>query len=275
MENRFEHTPPEEQQGWGKYATPPPLPGQLNSQRSQNPPQVSLCVKVQEMLPHLLEHDGEIRPEMASHIYGHLTTCANCAQEFDAMHRVVSLLETLPPVEMPMDFSGIIMQQIYAEAPVSHKLAAPSRLADAVTTSVETTQAVAQQTEQTTVSVEQQAVTHIGIQLWERLTITGIFAAMISFLLSTKWGQNMLGSNLEVASSWTEQVCNELRRIPILTWVVTGVFSVLSQAGNLLQQTYRNLGPIAARGLMIDVALVAAAYYYLVVRRQRGQRLSV
>ena len=62
MENRFDHTSPEEQQGWGAYATPPPVPGQLNSPRSLAG-QASLCARVREMLPALLENDGEIRPD--------------------------------------------------------------------------------------------------------------------------------------------------------------------------------------------------------------------
>src|SRR5438067_387098 len=101
MENRFEHTPPEEQQGWGAYATPPPYPDQQNSYHSELPQGMNLCARVRDMLPSLLENDGEIRPEMAAALYGHLAVCPGCAREFEEMQRVVAVLEALPPAEMP------------------------------------------------------------------------------------------------------------------------------------------------------------------------------
>src|ERR1043165_2965068 len=99
MENRFEQTPPEEQQGRGAYATPPPVSGAQNipaditpqylrhSVTPQLPQDVSLCQRVQEKLPYLLENDGEITPHLAKALYGHLAVCPNCSREFDESQR--------------------------------------------------------------------------------------------------------------------------------------------------------------------------------------------
>lgn len=135
MENRFDHNQPEEQ-GWGNYVTPPGTPGR-NSYRpgtpGTNPLETALCHRVREMLPHLLENDGEIRPEMARQVYAHLSVCAGCAGEFDEMERVIKLMDKMPPVEMPQDFSQIIMQRILSpDGPIPQRppLRVPLNLAD-------------------------------------------------------------------------------------------------------------------------------------------------
>src|SRR5258708_1114651 len=65
MENRFEHSQPEEQ-GWGAYVTPPRYTGPEHTEPSVRRTQTGLCARVVEMLPALLENDGDIRPEMAT-----------------------------------------------------------------------------------------------------------------------------------------------------------------------------------------------------------------
>src|SRR5579872_4521143 len=112
MENRFEHLPPEENQGWGAYATPPTPPGQQHNQQASQPSSSALCARVRDSLPYLLENDGEISPQMATALYGHLSVCAGCAREFDEMQQVVHLVETLGQAELPMDFSVRIMRHI-------------------------------------------------------------------------------------------------------------------------------------------------------------------
>src|SRR5438552_1551000 len=125
MENRSEHIPPE--QGWGAYATPPTYPShsayqrpdppgaeaQLN-QESTLPPQANLCAWVREKLEPLLENDDEIRPEMATALYGHLAVCQGCAQAFEQIQKVVAMLEALPPLELPMDYAPLILRRIQA-----------------------------------------------------------------------------------------------------------------------------------------------------------------
>jgi hypothetical protein len=255
---------------------------------------MNLCLSVRERLPSLLEGEGDIRPEMAASIYAHLAVCPGCAREFDEMQRVVALLDALPPAEIPMDFSGIIMDRIqtemgpaqsshptYAVSPLSGEAAiegdvtnsapVPQVIQSAIVkeTRTKATQATAQ------VGLEQQIGLHTGTRLWERLTLGGMLAAFVAFVLSTAWGREMLGVNLDTASVWLEQIGDTLRRVPVLSWIAALILSTLAQAGSLIQETYRNFGSNAARGLALDAALLAAAYYYLVVRRQRGQRLRV
>jgi len=133
MENRFDHNPPEEQ-GWGNYVTPPGAPGRNSYRPGHTPLETALCQRVREMLPHLLENDGEIRPEMARQVYAHLSVCAGCAGEFDEMERVILLMNKMPPAEMPQDFSQIIMQRILSpDGPIPQRppLRVPLNLGDA------------------------------------------------------------------------------------------------------------------------------------------------
>jgi hypothetical protein len=132
MENRFDHNPPEEQ-GWGNYVTPPGAAGRNSYRPGSQPLETALCQRVREMLPHLLENDGEIRPEMARQVYGHLSVCPGCAGEFDEMERVILLMDKMPPAEMPQDFSQIIMQRILSpDGPIPQRppLRVPLNLAD-------------------------------------------------------------------------------------------------------------------------------------------------
>ncbi|GEM_PF-2000245 len=132
MENRFDHNQPEEQ-GWGGYVTPPGAPGRNSYRPGSQPLETALCQRVREMLPHLLENDGEIRPEMARQVYGHLSVCTGCAGEFDEMQNVILLMEKMPPAELPQDFSQIIMQRILSpDGPIPQRppLRVPMNLAD-------------------------------------------------------------------------------------------------------------------------------------------------
>jgi len=79
------------------------------------------------MLPDLLENDGSVRPEMATAIYAHLAVCPGCSREYDQMQRVIARIEALPPAEMPMDFSGVIMRRIQEQAETVHSSRAVTR----------------------------------------------------------------------------------------------------------------------------------------------------
>ena len=123
MENRFENTPPEEKQGWGAYATPPPYPGQKSTPEQTNnlpvlPQDLTMCHLVREKLPYLLENtDGDILSvDTVRALYGHLSVCATCSHEFDEHQRIISCLHALPQVQMPMDFTGAIQRRIQVQA---------------------------------------------------------------------------------------------------------------------------------------------------------------
>ncbi len=120
MESRSEHSQPE-QQAWNTtYFTPQPQGGSahteaatqdagLGSTASTN---VALCLSVREQLQSLLENDGSVRPEAATALYGHLAVCSDCAREFEAMQRVVHMLEALPMAALPADYSRLVMHRI-------------------------------------------------------------------------------------------------------------------------------------------------------------------
>jgi hypothetical protein len=296
MENRFEHTPPEEQQGWGRYATPPPVPGQENSFHADMPPEMRLCSRVRVLLPHLIENDGEVRPEMTSQIYGHLSVCPACAHEFDEMNRVVAVLETMPPAEMPMDFSSVIMRRLQSpNGPVPHGVPPlPSRAAsspilgeaartaareDSLRTqfpsSGSKTASVSRTLQKLATQTRQETWTYTGTSALQRLTVAGVLTAILAFFLSTSLGRQSVGVNLETARLWLTQISDTLERVPLLGRMVAFIFAALTQVGSLLDSTYRDLGGMAVRGLTLDIALCVVAYYFLVTRRQRGQMRGI
>lgn len=296
MENRFNHLPPEENQGWGAYLTPPSPPGQSNIEANARNAQTGLCLRVREMLPALVENDADVRPEMASAIYGHLAVCAACTLEYEAQQRVVFMLESLEDPEMPMDFSAMIMQQIQAgtvmadmprrdvvkppfaaessvQADVS-SVAGDNRLhtglhSDVVAPPIQTT--ATQETHQVTHSlVQEETLTTASIRVWERWTIAGMLTAVMAFFLRSDWGVR-LGYSVESVGELFSQIGNTLKQVPLFGVLVTYILIVLMQVGNLLEQTYRAMGPMAVQGLALDIAIFATAYYFLVTRRQRGQ----
>jgi hypothetical protein len=293
MENRFEHNPPEERQDWGAYVSPPSYTGQPNSYADAR--QQQLCARVQEMLPSLLENDGEIRPEMAASIYAHLAVCLQCAQDFAEMQRIVSMVEALAPPEMPLDFSVVIMQRIQVEfgptrsdIPIRPLRAVSSDVSGeaAVNAGSERSQATPQATVQTihtTVNTEQKqvasseletqqiGVTQTALSLWQRLTGVGVLLAVVGFFLLTSWGREALGVNAMEAMNWLGGIGKAVQDVPLFGSIVALVGSVLSQVGGTLAQTYRTLGATTTLGLTIDLAICAVGYYLLVARRQRHQ----
>jgi len=298
MENRFEHLPPEEKQGWGAYATPPSLPGQQHNSPVYQSQQASpLCARVRDALPALLENEGEINPPMASALYGHLSVCPGCAREFDEMQRVIHLVESLGPAELPMDFSAMILRRIQGlptPADLAHKDAvtrpfAPASSASSVNGLPANTEVprrkladggqsaqTAMPRQKTSLNVgttlleEQDLLLRAGTHLWERLTLAGLLSVGMTLFLMTQWGGQMMGANLNLVLAWLGQVGETLRRVPLLGALFAVMLSALAQVGDLLGDTYRTMGGLAAHGLALDIALCAGVYY-LFLRRQRGQ----
>ncbi len=298
MENRFEHTPPEEQQGWGAYATPPQIPGQQKpeeqvTQRPSLPHDLSMCDRVRERLPYLLENaDGEISADTVRVLYGHLSICESCSQDFDDHQRIASLLDSMPQVEMPMDFTGIIQRriQVMAVSTQSDAVVTPvgSRAFGTPIASTQTTMSssasftknsitnrtltqnatLVSTLNKTTISVSRQ-IGKLESGLIQRLTAGSILAAIMAFFVSSTWGSEMLGENISTVRTWLDSVGTTLSRIPILGRVMLLVFTALAQVGDLLGDTYRTVGNMAVRGLAMDIGVCIATYYFLVARRQR------
>lgn len=70
----------------------------------------SLCVRVRERLPELLE--GYLDALTAEAIRAHLAVCYQCSREFKEMQQTVRLVESLPFVEPNRDFTPAIMAAI-------------------------------------------------------------------------------------------------------------------------------------------------------------------
>jgi predicted anti-sigma-YlaC factor YlaD len=281
MENRFEHNPPEERTDWGKYVTPPNY-GRLEEQ-NVTPLQRTLCVRVREMLPHLLENDGTIRPEMATAVYGHLSVCPHCSHEFEEMQRVVALVEALAPPEMTQDFAPLIMQRIQSNMTTLHDGVplrplspagssvssapvhdAPKQKSVKVTRGIQTTHQ-----QQTTQNF---SVLESATQTGQRLLASVILMTVIVFFLSTAWGREVLGVTLESATHWLGQIVGGLKSTPLVGSLADSIYGTLTQIGETLASSYRILGANAVRGLAIDAALCAGGYYFLVARRNNKQK---
>ncbi len=286
MENRFEHNEPEEHT-WKKYLPPnnSPLnaPETNQQQQQQKVSQDALCAWVCEQLSYLLDNDGSVRPEQAAGIHGHLALCRHCAQEWEDMQNVVGLVESLPPVELPRDFSGLIMQRIELQnAPlVPHTLtpqpiAENYALAQAVTTA-RTKVTPAQATEQKTLTqTAQQTLSTTQTQqsrsqLVQRMSAGSALSGILAYFLSTAWGRQMLGANVTTASAWLGQAADVLRSVPVVTWIFGLIFSALAQVNTMLNSTYHAMGTAAAVGFGMDVAICAFAYMYLSARRRNAQ----
>ncbi len=284
MENRFEHNPPEERPDWGKYASPPPVFGN-NREESQHidPLQRNLCVRVREMLPHLLENDGTIRPEMATAVYGHLSLCSHCALEFDEMQRVVAMVEALAPPELTQDFAPLIMLRIQENMAPLHESVPTRPFLPASSRSAEETALINTQ-RQATVQVTRgvQHTTHqttMTGSLLESATLTGqrllasvVLMTVLVVFLSTAWGREALGVSLETAGQWIGQIVGGLKQTPVIGILSETIYGTLSGMSETLAASYRTLGANAVRGLAIDAALCAAGYYFLVARKQQNGR---
>ena len=291
MENRFEHTPPEEEQGWGAYATPPPRTG-LNNNKPLNasqrvpgmPHDLSMCTRFAEHLPIMLENsDGEMSAETLRAMYGHMSICDACSSLFDEHQRITNLLEAMPMAELPMDFSGVVQRRIELNAISSSPQAivtpalgsrsfnaAASNDANAIKKRALTVNAAAvsglKKTQASTTATQTLTAQQ---SLMQRLTAGTIVAAVMAFFVSSSWGQEMLGQNLTAVRTWLSQMGQALGKIPLFGSLALLIFGALAQMGDLLGSTYRTVGDMAVRGLAMDIGVCVAAYYFLVVRKQK------
>ena len=193
MENRFEQMP--EEQGW--KAPLPPRPTYTDNAPSvsgtQSAPEAghtlyngysvhavpqdtlrdNLCFWVREKLSDMLDNDGTVRPEQAAGIYAHLAICRACSQEYEEMQQLVSLVESLPPAELPCDYSLLIMQRIEIQnSSVPHRhLHTVEMSAASASQPVQTKVLAASNSQQPLVSTSQQTQSHTtGLQTTSQTT---------------------------------------------------------------------------------------------------------
>ena len=267
MENRFENDRPEERQDWGRYATPPPRPGEKHTGPENDVVSrqtvTSLCDRVRDTLPALLENDGGIRPEMATAIRAHLSGCAECTREYRQLQKLASLIETMPLAEMPKDYSALIMRQIERQAdPVfASQIASsnPKAIVQTVTVTTNKTQ---------TITTAQTVAPRLN--MIQRFFLSAIMTALLGFFVASAWGRQALGVNLATAGAWLSQAADAIRSIPVLGWAAAGAFAALTQAGDAMQTAFHSLGATAVSGLAFDAALCGAACVFM-MSRQRAE----
>lgn len=287
MENRFEHIPPEERNDWGHYIRPPGPPGNMQQHRDMHAS--SLCMRVQSMIPHLLERDGEIRPEIASSAQAHIATCMQCARYYAQMQQVITLLETLEPPEMPVDFAPAILQRIQTEYRATQRVLHAASSEANLSAGSEETAAGSNAVRQTrsagvrplwnmplhttgamrTRPHMQVTLSHRLLTFWQQLTGTGLLIAVLGILLLTEWGRQAIDVNLDTVSALLAQIVDAVAHVPVIGAIVSAVATVLTQAGSILQATYRTSGWFSALGLVIDISLCTIGYYLIVARRRQ------
>ena len=290
MENRFEQTPPEEKQAWGAYATPPPTVGQQGANSGQTsrrpilPGDHSMCQRVQDTLPLLMENgDSELSQETVRVLYGHLSICADCSREFDEQQRIVSVLESMPALEMPMDFTGAIARRIQLQQAASESEAvvtpiqprsivnsvipelANAARAAAIQNAYKPKQQTVSASSVNSASTKTRTATKSSSKLEnytavQRMTAGTIAAAVMGYFVSSNWGREMLGANLATAKAWVAQMAATLEKIPVFGRLALLVFAALAQIGTLLGDTYRNVGDMAVHGLAMDIGVCIAGY---------------
>jgi hypothetical protein len=81
----------------------------------------SLCKRVQERLPDLLE--GYLDSMAAEAVRAHLAVCYQCSHHFSELQQTVRLIETLPFVEPKHDYAPAIVAAI--EQQPGHSFQAP------------------------------------------------------------------------------------------------------------------------------------------------------
>lgn len=230
---------------------------------------VGLCDRVREKLHPLLENDPAIRPEMATALYGHLAVCAECSTEFAAMQRMVNLLETMPSMELPIDYAPHIMRRIQTDGMVvvpAKEQAAPGPTFAASSlvsgeVAIHNKRVVTRQVALTETGVS-------GLSYRQRMIVSVGLAGMFVYLLASDWGRQMLGVNLEAARTWLAQIGNHLERVPVLGALIIGIGAALSSVSEALGQTFSTLGGMAAQTLALELAIGFAACLVIASRRQ-------
>lgn len=86
----------------------------------------SLCVRVRERLPDLIE--GYLDAMTAEALRAHLAVCYFCAREYSEMQQAIKLVETLPFVEPHRDYAPAIMAALNASKRPWWKWWTPKRL---------------------------------------------------------------------------------------------------------------------------------------------------
>ena len=236
---------------------------------------VALCDRVRDKLQPLMENDPGVSPELATQLYGHLSVCTECAAEFSTMRSMVNLLETLPPAELPIDYSMQIMRRIQtgeiaapaakAQAIVRPTFAASSVVSEGVATHEMRSAAAATLTSRT-MSMAQSTETRQ--RFWQRLIGSVALTGMFVYLLASEWGRQMLGVNMETARVWLSQIGEHLEQVPVLGALIISLGAALAGVNEALGHTFFALGSVAAQTLALELSLGLAACMMLNARRR-------
>ncbi len=87
----------------------------------EHPEQFSLCQRVRDRLPDLIE--GYLDAVTAEALRAHLAVCYLCSREYREMQRTIKLIETLPFAEGHRDVSQSVMAALQEQS--GHSFQAP------------------------------------------------------------------------------------------------------------------------------------------------------
>jgi len=235
---------------------------------------VGLCDRVREKLQSLLDNDPSLRPEMTTALYGHLAVCPECSEEFSVMRNMVNLLETMPSIELPIDYSSQIMRRIQSGAVTISDSKGTAAPGPTFATSSLVSEGVATHEMRLSASSVSKSTLATGLRgetqttglnkILGSVALTGVFI----YLLACDWGRNMLGVSLEAAKVWLTQIGDHLARVPVLGAIVVSLSAALASMNEAIGHTFSTVGSVAAQTLAIEVSLGLAAILMIDARRR-------
>jgi len=248
--------------------------GQNTAAQAVTVQSAGLCDRVREKLQPLMDNDPGIRPEMATALYGHLAVCSECSAEFAAMRSMVNLLETMPPAELPIDYSAQIMRRIQSGAfavpaakeqnTVVPTFAASSIVSEGV--AAHETRSAENRLSSKTLTMTRSVETRQSFL--QRLIGSVALSGMFIYLLASEWGRQMLGVNVETARAWLTQIGEHLEQAPVFGAIIVNLSAALASVNDALGHTFSALGSVAAQTLALELSLGLAACFMIEARRR-------
>lgn len=292
MENRHENTSSEQQQTWQTRYVPPPSTHYQNpvtpntetvesNQTQHNTSQAYLCERVQEKLQALIENDPQIKPEMATALYGHLAVCADCVRVYESLKRVVELLDSIPMMELPVDYSLSIMRKIeegnLQPGASPRPTYATSSLGFGGVAEKAEMQSTPLQAVASPISVQERKQysptnsTSQGVNL-PRMLMAVALAATIAFLSCMEWGRAALAVNIDAVRTALQNLGGAIEAVPLLGDLVKAVTVSLLQIEQTLAKSLTNFPVTNAFAAAIQTAVIFAVAHFLIVTRRANAR---
>ncbi len=260
---------------------------ELNSQY-EHPEQFSLCLKVRENIHEYIE--GYLDALTMESIRAHLSVCYLCQKEYNEIMETIKLVETLPYSEPSKDFAPLIMAAIesrsgdFFQAPVVEmETEALKRLSAPRTTTGQQRLGILRVSDVANSGVvldglnigerRRNGLTHVsppgvGGYVTQRERIMAALALLVAIfgLALHPWGRAAIGANAG-AATWFGDAASSLSAIPGIGGIFQFISGVVQGAGTTLSQLWQTIGRVPMPVVFFDLAVFAAAGWFLVNRR--------